>query len=178
MSPAQCKYCTTKKELLAVLHFCRQYHHYLLGRPFIVQTDHSSLTWLLTFKHPEGTLARWLKELCQFDMTIQHRAGRKHCNADALSRIPTLDSCNCYEAGLTLESLPCYPCKHCEHLQQQWQRFEDDVDDVIPLAIQSVQVNESDDPGELISEDVSWLEQYSQELIQKMQTEDSDLCKL
>ena len=71
-TPSQRNYCTTCKELLAVVRFCREYRHYLLGRSFIVRIDHSSLTWLMRFKHVEGQLARWLEELSQFDMTIQH----------------------------------------------------------------------------------------------------------
>jgi hypothetical protein len=50
--------------------------------------DHNSLTWLMNFKEPQGQLARWLEELSQFNMEIQHRPGKKHANADALSRIP------------------------------------------------------------------------------------------
>jgi hypothetical protein len=46
----QMKYCTTCKELLAVVRFTRMYRHYLLGRRFIVRTDNHSLTWLLNFK--------------------------------------------------------------------------------------------------------------------------------
>jgi hypothetical protein len=45
----QRKYCTTRKELLAVVRFTRMYRHYLLGRRFIVRTDHHSLIWLLNF---------------------------------------------------------------------------------------------------------------------------------
>ena len=71
--------------LLAVIRFCREYRHYLLGWSFIVCTDHSSPTWLMRFKQPEGQLAQWLEELSQFDMTIQHRPGHKHGNADGLS---------------------------------------------------------------------------------------------
>ena len=39
LTPAQRNYCTTRKELLAVLRFTREYRHYLLGRRFIVHTD-------------------------------------------------------------------------------------------------------------------------------------------
>ena len=48
----QRKYCTTRKELLSVVRFTRQYRHYLLGKPFTVRTDHSSLTWLMRFMSP------------------------------------------------------------------------------------------------------------------------------
>ena len=88
LTAEQRKYCTTRKELLAIIRFIRQFRTYLLGRPFRVRTDHASLVWLLNFKHPEGQLARWLEELGQYDMTILHRPGRLHQNADALSRMP------------------------------------------------------------------------------------------
>ncbi len=54
----QRNYCTTRKELLAVVRFTRLYRHYLLGRQFILRTDHNSLTWLMSFKEPQGLKAR------------------------------------------------------------------------------------------------------------------------
>ena len=54
----QRKYYTTRKELLAVVWFTRQYRYYLLGKPFTIRTGHSNLTWLLRFKEPQGQLAR------------------------------------------------------------------------------------------------------------------------
>jgi hypothetical protein len=38
----QRRYCTTRKELLAVVMFCRHFRHYLLGRRFVLRTDHNS----------------------------------------------------------------------------------------------------------------------------------------
>ena len=58
----QCKYCTARKELLAVVPFTRQYQHYLFGKPFTVRNDHSCLTWLMHFHEPQGQLTRWLEE--------------------------------------------------------------------------------------------------------------------
>ena len=40
LSTEQRRYCTTRKDLLAVVCFTRMYRHYLLGRKFIVRTDH------------------------------------------------------------------------------------------------------------------------------------------
>ena len=54
--PAHRRYCTTRKKLLAVVRFCRHFRHYLLGRPFIIRTDHNSLAWLMRFRHIEGQL--------------------------------------------------------------------------------------------------------------------------
>ena len=42
----------------------------------------------MNFKRPEGQMARWLEELATYDFVIEHRAGRVHNNADALSRRP------------------------------------------------------------------------------------------
>ena len=86
LSKAERRYCVTRKELLAVVHFTKHFRPYLLGHHFVLRTDHSSLTWLQNFKEPEGQLARWLEKLQEFDFEIVHRRGRKHMNADALSR--------------------------------------------------------------------------------------------
>ena len=144
LQPAQRKYCTTRKELLAVVRFCRYFRHYLLGRKFMVRTDHGSLVWLTRFKNPIGQLARWLEELQEYDMEILHREGRKHRNADGLSRIPdTLEQCDCYHAGVTLESLPCGGCPYCTRAHNQWARFNEDVDDVIPLAVRCLTTDQT-----------------------------------
>ena len=70
LDKSQRRYCTTRKELLAVVLFTRMFRHYLLGRQFLVRTDHNSLTWLLNFKSPQGQLARWLEELSQYNMVV------------------------------------------------------------------------------------------------------------
>ena len=80
LSKQERRYCVTRRELLAVVVFTRQFRPYLLG--------HGSLTWLRNFKEPEGQLARWLERLQELDFRIKHRPGRKHINADALSRLP------------------------------------------------------------------------------------------
>ncbi|PAA81942.1 hypothetical protein BOX15_Mlig034239g2, partial [Macrostomum lignano] len=82
LSSAERNYCTTRVELLAVVTFIRQFKYFLLGKHFILRTDHSSLRWLHSFKNVEGQAARWLEQLACFDYTIIHRAGRDHGNAD------------------------------------------------------------------------------------------------
>eukprot|EP00731_Ephydatia_muelleri_P033930 Em0042g9a len=61
---------------------------YLLGREFTLRTDHGSLVWIRNFKEPEGQLARWLERLQEYNLPVVHRQGLRHCNADALSRVP------------------------------------------------------------------------------------------
>jgi len=67
---------------MALQHF----RHYILGQEVILRTDHDSLKWLKTFKQPEGILAPWIETLSEYDYEIEHRPGRLHSNADALSR--------------------------------------------------------------------------------------------
>jgi len=54
----------------------------------MLRTDHGSLTWLQSFKEPEGQLARWLEKLQEYQFTIVYRQGKKRVNVDALSRLP------------------------------------------------------------------------------------------
>ena len=88
LSKAERQYCVTRRELLAVVSFVKQFKPYLLGRKFSLRTDHGSLLWLRNFKELEGQLARWLECLQEFDFEIIHCRGKKHTNADALSRLP------------------------------------------------------------------------------------------
>jgi len=86
MNSTQRNYCTTRRELLAVIFALQHFRHYLLGNKVILRTDHHSLKWLQTFKRPEGILARWVETLAEFDFTIEHRPGRLHSNVDGVSR--------------------------------------------------------------------------------------------
>ena len=86
LSKQERNYCVTRRELLAVVSFLQHFKKYLLGKPFTIRTDHSTLTWLQNFKLPEGQLARWLEQLQEFEFTIVHRPGKMYRNADAMSR--------------------------------------------------------------------------------------------
>jgi hypothetical protein len=173
----QRRYCTTRKELLAVVKFCRHFRHYLLGHKFLCRTDHNSLTWLLRFKHIEGQLARCLEELSQYDITLLHRKGSEHLNADALSRIQdTEPECDCYHAGCEVNSLPCGGCNYCTRAHLQWERFSEDVDDIIPLATRSV--NHEFKIKTISTSDQStsnWLECLSRQQLQDTQFDDPDV---
>ncbi|KFM56688.1 Retrovirus-related Pol polyprotein from transposon 412, partial [Stegodyphus mimosarum] len=93
LSKPERNYCVTRKELLAIVKAVEHFHHYLYGRKFLLRTDHASLAWLLNFKNPEGQIARWIQRLQEYDITIRHRKGQSHGNADALSRRPCPENC-------------------------------------------------------------------------------------
>ena len=92
LTKAQRNYSTTRKELYALVWGLEYFEVYLLGKQFHVRTDHSALKWLYSFKNPKGQVARWLERLAEFNFSIEHRPGRCHQNADALSRSPTPDT--------------------------------------------------------------------------------------
>ncbi|KAK3090501.1 hypothetical protein FSP39_012342 [Pinctada imbricata] len=99
-SSTERRYCVTRRELLAIIESIKHFHHYLYGQNFKVRTDHGALRWLLRFKNPEGQIARWLEYLSSYQFEIEHRAGRLHGNADALSRRPcaTINCKHCCNA--------------------------------------------------------------------------------
>jgi len=86
MNVTQRNYCTTRRELLAVICALQHFRHYLLRNKIVLRTDRHSLKWLQTFKRPEGILARWVETLAEFDFVIEHRPGRLHSNVDGVSR--------------------------------------------------------------------------------------------
>lgn len=88
LSRAERNYCTTRRELLAVVYFLKYFKTYLLGRPFCLRTDHAALQWLQRTPDPIGQQARWQERLSEFKFKIIHRPGRSHLNADGMSRRP------------------------------------------------------------------------------------------
>ena len=90
LSGTECRYCTTKCELLAGVQFATvTFRNYLPPEDeFIICTDHASLIWLMNFREAEGLIGHWFQSLSDFHLEIQHRKGQQHGSADALSRSP------------------------------------------------------------------------------------------
>ena len=98
---AERRYCTTRKELLAVVLSIKHHHHYLYGRRFRVHSDHGSLRWLMNFKICEGALTRIFETLSIYDFFVEHRPGLLHCDSDSISGRPCVDE----------------ECAHCERFE-------------------------------------------------------------
>ena len=92
--PREVRYSTVEKECLAIKLATHAFRVYLLGRPFIIQTDHRSLKWLDQLKDTNSRLTRWSLALQPYCYTVEYRSGASNGNADALSRAydPTTSS--------------------------------------------------------------------------------------
>jgi len=94
LSKRERMYCTTRKELLSVVHYIKLFRPYLLGKRFLLRTDHKSLTWLKTWKNPSTSqYFNWINLLNEYDFEIVHRPGSNHANADAMSRLSSCKQC-------------------------------------------------------------------------------------
>jgi len=86
LQPAQEKWSATVKEAFALLCAIRQWHVYLAGTQFIINSDHNTLIYIRTHKDLRGKFSRWLSELEEYDYVIKYLPGRLNIKADALSR--------------------------------------------------------------------------------------------
>ena len=163
LNSAQKQYCTTKRELLAVVTFVQHFKNYLIGRRFLLRTDHAPLIWLKNFKEPEGMLARWISILENFDFEIQYRAGPKHGNADALSRRPPrkCKNINCPDCHVTNQGI-----------------IQNEVDLVAPITGEkSHGATFSGDGGSVVPADIqpNWLKIWTHNELLDFQMNDPDI---
>ena len=88
LSRAERNYSVTERECYAVIYCLETFKQYVQGSHVTVYTDHSSLTWLLGIKQPQGRLARWVTRLACFNVTIKYKKGKYLTVPDTLSRAP------------------------------------------------------------------------------------------
>ncbi|KAL0451522.1 UNVERIFIED_CONTAM: Transposon Tf2-11 polyprotein [Sesamum latifolium] len=86
------RYSVHEKELLAVVHCLRLWRHYLLGSPFVVKTDNTTVSHFMTQPKLTNRQARWQELLSEFHFVLEYRAGSSNHVADALSRKANLAS--------------------------------------------------------------------------------------
>jgi len=84
--PREEKFSTIEKECLAIKLAVQAFRVYLIGRPFVIQTDRQALEWLDRMKENNSRLTRWSLCLQPYQFDVEYRSGKSHNNADTLSR--------------------------------------------------------------------------------------------
>lgn len=69
---------TNEKEMLAVVKSMRKWHPYLLGKSFVVKTDHKSLKYQLEQRITTPAQARWLPKLLGYNYQVEYKWGPKN----------------------------------------------------------------------------------------------------
>ena len=87
MTKTERNYLTYDRELLAIVLATWHFRHHLLGRRFVLRTDHRALKYSPVTRDPWSRRARWLAKLQLYDFSIQYVEGTQNCVADALSRL-------------------------------------------------------------------------------------------
>ena len=90
MKISEKNYSVVEQECLAIVEALKRFRHYLLGRKFQILTDHKPLEWLANQKSI-GRLWRWAVILQEYEFIVKYRQGKENNNADALSRILSMD---------------------------------------------------------------------------------------
>ena len=97
LNEAEKKYSTNELEMLAVVWGAEYFRNYILGRSFLIVTDHKALISLLNGNNKKNKtmfsrLTRWLDRIIPFDFQIEHKPGAKIGLADYLSRHPSREA--------------------------------------------------------------------------------------
>lgn len=189
LNKAERNYCITEKELLAVVFVIQYFRQYLLGRRFLVRTDHQALVWLFSLKEPNGKIARWIEILAPYDFAIEYRPGRKQPHCDALSRCAQPRDCQCSEVDIS-EALKCRSCGKCRKRVEQMvfgNTSEKDYDfgaksegRKATLRIRGATADEEPSTSKSASYDEvqPWLKKFTPEMISEKQRADPDIAPI
>ncbi|GBO18188.1 Transposon Tf2-6 polyprotein [Araneus ventricosus] len=93
LTPAECKYPSIRRELLAIYASVRHFHDQVLGEKFELLTDAKPLTEYQSLDKKPEIVARWLLYLGTFSFTPTHIPGSLN-PADFLSRVVEENSLN------------------------------------------------------------------------------------
>ena len=90
--PSEKQYSQIEKEVLWITLAVTRFHRYLLGRLFILQTDHKALITIFGSKKglavsTANKLLRWGTILLNYNFKIGFLTSKNNCHVDSLSRL-------------------------------------------------------------------------------------------
>ncbi len=122
LNPAQTRYTTTERELLAIVETLKEFKNILLGQEIKVYTDHKNLTFK---QFNTERVMRWRLLLEEYGPEFEYIKGENNVVADALSRLDM-------EAS---DSNPTKPEDEIMHMADLYGKTREDEDDVLPVQL-------------------------------------------
>ena len=107
LHPAETRYSTFDRELLAIYLLIKHFRHFVEGRDFHIATDHKPLTYALATASDKYTprQIRHLDYIAQFTTDIRHVSGLNNPVADALSRNAVCTLHSAHTPSIDLQTL-------------------------------------------------------------------------
>ena len=96
LSPTESRYSNIEREALAIVWACKRLEHFLLGKQFMIETDHKPLVYIFgpdqaVKSDISPRLMKFSIKMMHYDYVIQHIKGEKNIVADTLSRVDCYD---------------------------------------------------------------------------------------
>ena len=89
LQPYERNYSIYDKEMMSIMHALDKFRQYLVGRKFVLKTDHNSLINFLTQKELNGMQQNWVCKFQAYEFDIEYKKGKMNVVVDALSIKPT-----------------------------------------------------------------------------------------
>lgn len=86
LKPAETRYETIEQECLAIVWAVKIFRTYLLGRKFLIETDHRPLQYMNNLTIKNSRLTKFRLQLQEYDFEVMHIPGKSNSIPDALSR--------------------------------------------------------------------------------------------
>jgi hypothetical protein len=90
------------KQMLAIMHALTKFRQYLVGRNFVVKTNHNSLKYFLEHNDLNEFKLKWVMKVQAFNFDIEYVKGKKNIVVNALSR--RIVTCSLMEVLVDLKS--------------------------------------------------------------------------
>jgi hypothetical protein len=100
--------CATELEAMALVYAIKHWSPYLRIQEFTAIVDHHALLYLVTqpAKTQNVRILNWISELHAYRFNIYHRSGKKHLDADAISRLMQYQDLDIHDAMDTTDGIP------------------------------------------------------------------------
>jgi len=134
LSPAQTRYMTTKRELLAIVETLKEFRNILLGYKIKVYTDHKNLTYK---NFNTKRVIRWRLLIEEYGADLSYIKGENNIVADTLSRLDLLPEkeLESYHHGTLLQLFTNDTIKD----------MKENKNDIYPLCFKTLEVEQNKD---------------------------------